>query len=419
MGLHFPPHNLCPAMMRAVAAAARRVPMVVRSLALPSRSAPQVRALATHAAMRSAASSPAQPSTAVAPAAVRYWLYGCSATVFGMIVLGGVTRLTESGLSMTHWSLAGEHLPRNAAEWDAEFERYKDSPEYELLNRGMSVDEFKRIFMYEYSHRMLGRFIGVAFALPLGYFWLRGRLTPQLKRNLSLILVALGGQGLLGWYMVKSGLKGHYDPSKGAPPRVSQYRLAAHLSSALVIYSAMLWNALALTGAPTSVAAATSVGAKALGKLRFAGLGVLGLVATTIVSGAFVAGLDAGLIYNEFPMMGTSLVPEGYLRDGLRSIFEHDATVQFDHRVLALASTMWIGHLWGITRKMPLPPTLRLAVRVLTGVVAVQVTLGITTLLMFVPVHLGASHQAGSVALLSSVLWLLHETRKLQRVLPK
>lgn len=388
-----------------------------------------------------ASAANASSAAAGSTVAIERWLYGCAATVYGMIVLGGVTRLTESGLSMTHWSLAGERLPRSAAEWEDEFARYRDSPEYEMfacrgkcvgdcvltvaacvcvwlrcsLNRGMSVDEFKRIFYFEYSHRMLGRFIGLAFAAPLAYFWMRGRLTGALKRRLTAILLMIGGQGLLGWYMVRSGLRGQYDPSKGAPPRVSQYRLAAHLSSALAIYATMLWTAMGLTWPEAYSNVALT--ARSAGRLRAGALVLLGTVATTIVSGAFVAGLDAGLVYNEFPLMGGRLVAEdAFSKPTLwQNVFEHDVTVQFDHRLLALASTLAVGHVWGVSRRMALPPRTRLAVRAVLGALAAQVTLGISALLWFVPVSLGAMHQAGSVALLSSILFLLKEARRLPK----
>ncbi|KNC50913.1 Cox15 protein [Thecamonas trahens ATCC 50062] len=349
--------------------------------------------------------------------AVRNWLGVTSGLVYGMVVLGGVTRLTESGLSMTTWSVTGSLPPSTDEEWAAEFAKYQDSPEYEILNKGMTVDEFKRIFYFEYSHRMLGRLIGAAFVLPMGYFWARGVLTTPLKKALLAIGAMIGGQGLLGWYMVKSGLKDEFDASGNAPPRVSQYRLAAHLSSALAIYSAMLWTMfnVGTTGSPPLNAA--QLAPRALSVLRNKSTALLGVLGVTIVSGAFVAGLDAGLVYNEFPLMGGSIIPSDIVRDDLplwRNVFENDVMVQFNHRLLGLTTASGVLAMWAYASRLPLPRPAKIATNAAAALVVAQASLGISTLLMFVPVKLAAMHQAGSVALLSSLLWLLHVLRRVR-----
>ena len=329
--------------------------------------------------------------------AIGWWLLACCALVFAMIVLGGVTRLTGSGLSIVEWRpIMGAVPPLGAAQWEEAFALYRQTPEFQHVNPTMDVDGFKGIFWLEYLHRLLGRLIGFVFLVPFAWFLWRGTIAwRESPRYLGLF--ALGGlQGALGWYMVASGLVD--------VPRVSAYRLTAHLALALAIYAAMLWLA--------------------LGHLRDAGpaprhpthggvLGLLALVTVTILSGGFVAGLDAGLVHNTFPLMGGSLVPAGlgHLEPLWRNPFENVVTAQFDHRVLAIATLVAVLAWWWRARRAGLPYRLRSALALLPLVAAAQVGLGIATLLLVVPVALAATHQAVAVVLFTVVLVLAHGTR--------
>ena len=270
------------------------------------------------------------------------WILGCGVTVFGMVVLGGVTRLTHSGLSMTEWRLQGTRPPMSPEDWEEEFAKYRKSPEFYMLRPDMTLEEFKPIFWYEYAHRMLGRTLGVLFVVPAAYFTARGYICRPLAPRLG-VLFAMGGmQGLIGWWMVKSGLQvptpehgggyGGYDI-----PRVSPYRLATHLSSAFVIYAGIVWTGLTVLREVPLLAASTvsSEQLAAATRIRQLALPLAGLVAVTAASGAFVAGMQAGHHFNTFPLMDGQIVPAGYgaeLRPLWRNFFEHIPTVQFDHR---------------------------------------------------------------------------------------
>ncbi|EDQ92128.1 uncharacterized protein MONBRDRAFT_14857 [Monosiga brevicollis MX1] len=335
------------------------------------------------------------------------WMLGCTSLIFGAVVLGGVTRLTESGLSMTKWHpIKGMKAPTTQAEWEAEFEHYKQFPEYKY-SVGMTLEDFKQIFFMEYAHRMWGRLIGMAFILPGAYFALKKKIQPQLRPVVLAIGGLIGFQGVLGWLMVKSGLD--YDPQGKHAPRVSQYRLAAHLGSAFVLYVMTLY-----TGLLHVLPAQPLQGdLKRLRTFRKLAHGIAGLVFVTAISGAFVAGMDAGLIYNEFPFMGESLVPTdiNVLQPIWKNVFENPATAQFDHRVLGTSTGLAVAGLWAYARKLSLPPRARIATHAMLGMVAVQITLGISTLLYFVPTPLAATHQAGSLGLLTFATWLLYELR--------
>ncbi|KAI0052557.1 electron transfer protein 1 [Auriscalpium vulgare] len=384
---------------------------------------------------------PAKALPVLSAPPVAGWLLMSSTLVFAVIVVGGVTRLTESGLSITEWKpVSGVIPPLTHAEWEEEFTKYRATPEFKLLNHNISLSEFKSIFYMEWGHRVLGRVIGVAFVLPLAYFALRRRLSPSLPLQLSAFAVLLGLQGVLGWYMVKSGLSESFMEQPHAVPRVSQYRLAAHLSAALVLYAGMFasgisvlmdwryahagkWSGLVEGGKWEQVLSNPIVR-----KFRTRSVLLTGLVLLTAVSGAFVAGLDAGLVYNEFPLMGGRIAPPtdelisthyatGPGNAGLwRNIFENPTTVQFDHRVLAITTYLSATALWATTRsaavRAALPPlTTRLATAMF-GMANLQVLLGISTLLYLVPVPLAAAHQAGSVALLTTVIHLLLSLRR-------
>jgi len=333
------------------------------------------------------------------------WLYGVAAMLFAMIVLGGVTRLTQSGLSMVNWHpVTGWLPPLEQVEWDKIFADYRQSPEYKKVNAGMSLDDFKSIFWYEYLHRLLGRLIGVAFFVPMVVFMAKGWITRQLAPKIVGLFILGGLQGVLGWYMVKSGLVDR--------PDVSQYRLAAHLGLALLILAAMMWVAMDLqrpepAGEPPTDASQAG--------LRRGAWGLLALIAVTAFSGAFVAGLDAGHIYNTFPLMDGALVPEGVfeLTPVYLNFFENIATVQFDHRVLAIFTFIAVLVYGWRAARAALTPGQGRAVKALAAVAVVQVGLGILTLLLVVPIPLAALHQAGAIILLGIAVWLAHELRPL------
>ncbi|XP_064418999.1 heme A synthase COX15 [Latimeria chalumnae] len=339
------------------------------------------------------------------------WLIACSGMVVGAVVLGGVTRLTESGLSMVDWHLIKEMKPPTTqAEWEAEFQKYQQFPEFKILNHDMTLTEFKFIWYMEYSHRMWGRAVGLAYILPAAYFWRRGWLSRAMKGQVLGLCGFVCFQGLLGWYMVKSGLE--EKPDSHDIPRVSQYRLAAHLGSALVLYCASLWSGLSLLLPPHKLAQTR----KMLLLRRFAHW-TSALVFLTALSGAFVAGLDAGLTYNSFPKMGERWIPDDLLAFSpkLKNFFENPTTVQFDHRILGVGTVTAITALYLFARRMPLPRRTRMALTSLLAMAYFQVGLGISTLLLYVPTPLAATHQSGSLALLSLAVWLLSELRRLPK----
>ena len=343
----------------------------------------------------SASSAPFTPERANARP-IALWLLTCCGLIAVMVLLGGVTRLRHAGLSIVEWQpFTGVLPPLTAPAWEDAFAQYQRYPEYQKLNRGMTLAEFKSIFWLEYLHRLWGRLIGIAFLVPCLYFALRERIGRALIPKLA-ILFALGGlQGALGWYMVKSGLVDR--------PDVSQYRLSAHLGLAAFIYGYMLWVALGLLR-PRIAAEGT------LPRYCFA---VLCLVFATLVSGGFVAGLDAGFAYNTFPLMQGQWIPEGLwlMQPFYRNLFENLITVQFMHRVLALASLLAVGLLWLAARRSALPARTRRACHWLLGAAALQFTLGISTLVFVVPLPLALAHQAGALLLLTMAIWALRELR--------
>ena len=330
--------------------------------------------------------------------AIAAWLFIVGLMVFAMIVLGGITRLTHSGLSMVDWRpVTGWLPPLDAAAWEKVFARYREYREYKKLNLGMTLGEFKSIFLFEYAHRLLGRLIGAAFFVPMVVFWLKGWVGRRLGLKLAGLFVLGGLQGALGWYMVKSGLVSR--------PDVSQYRLAAHLGLALFILGAMAWVGLGIMN-PERPALEHK-------RLRCWSWGLTALIFVTAISGAFVAGLDAGFVYNTFPLMDGAWVPDGLfeLSPGYRNFLENIVTVQFDHRILAITSFCAVMVFWWRARGAGLGLGARRAVNVLAVVAAVQVALGVSTLLLVVPVTLAVLHQAGAVALFLSAVWSAHELR--------
>ncbi|XP_026886720.2 cytochrome c oxidase assembly protein COX15 homolog [Electrophorus electricus] len=342
---------------------------------------------------------------------VGQWLVGCSGLVLGAVVLGGVTRLTESGLSMVDWHLVKEMKPpRTQAEWEAEFSKYQQFPEFKIMNHDMTLTEFKFIFYMEWGHRMWGRLVGLAYILPAMYFWKKGYFTRKMKVQALGLCGFVFFQGLLGWYMVKSGLENK--PESYDVPRVSQYRLASHLGSALVLYCASLWMGLALMRPANKLP-----NTRGIVLLRRFAKGTGALVFLTALSGAFVAGLDAGLVYNSFPKMGDYWIPDDLLAfsPAVRNVFENPTTVQFDHRLLGIGSLAAITSLYLFSRRMHLPRRAKIAIGCLTAMAYTQVVLGISTLLLYVPTPLAATHQTGSVALLTFAIWVLSELRKVAK----
>ena len=324
---------------------------------------------------------------------VAVWLFAIAGMILVMIVLGGTTRLTGSGLSIMEWApLSGTLPPLSEAEWQRLYDLYRQIPQYALINEGFGIAGFKHIFWLEWTHRLWGRLMGVAFIVPLAVFWWRGWIGPALRLRLPLLFVLGGLQGAVGWFMVASGF--FPDSTSVAPAR-----LVIHLMLALALYAAVLWTGLSQLRPVRGAAAdrTTALLARA----------TLALVTLTIVAGGFVAGLHAGLIYNSFPLMDGHLVPESYasLQPFWRNLTENIAAVQFDHRLLA--TTTALVALATVARGLT-----RLAVRLpflaLGAAVLAQYALGVATLLLVVPVPLAAAHQAMAALLLTASLVVVH-----------
>lgn len=345
------------------------------------------------------AGAPSVPAETPRRRAVAVWLLTCCALVFAMVVVGGATRLTHSGLSIVEWQpIVGTLPPLGDAAWQETFEKYKLTPEYRHVNRGMSLAEFKGIFWWEYFHRLLGRLIGAVFFVPLVWFWVRRRIDRPLAWRLAGIFALGGLQGAMGWYMVMSGLVDD--------PRVSQFRLTAHLAIAFLIFASMLWVAMDLL-APRRSASAAPPG------LRRLAWWVTGIVAYMVVTGGFVAGIRAGKAYNTFPLMhGHFVPPEIFMIDPWwQNFFYNMATVQFDHRLGAWALAVLVPWLWLRVRASIVSRRERLAVNLLLAALVVQIALGISTLLLAVPVALGTAHQGGAVVVFAAALFVNHSLR--------
>jgi cytochrome c oxidase assembly protein subunit 15 len=332
---------------------------------------------------------------------IAVWLLICCAVIFAMMVLGGLTRLSHAGLSMVDWKpLTGWLPPFGSEAWQRAFENYQRFPEYQKLNQGMTLAGFKSIFWFEYAHRLLGRGIGLLFFLPFVYFLLRRRIDRRLLPKLLFLFVLGGLQGLLGWWMVKSGLVER--------PDVSHYRLTAHLGLAVLIMGYMMWLAVALL-VPKAVIADDRL----LGLSRLAQVMAL-VVFVVILSGGLVAGLDAGFAYNSFPLMQGRLVPEGMfeLTPWYLNFMENLITVQFDHRWLALATLLAVVALWQQALRRGVSGPLRFAFHLVLVLAVIQVGLGIATLLLVVPLPLAVLHQACALALFSMIVIAARATRQ-------
>ena len=316
-----------------------------------------------------------------------------------MVILGGVTRLTGSGLSMVQWQpIMGVLPPLNAEQWEESFRLYQQYPEYNLKNTGMDLSAFKSIFYFEYAHRLLGRLIGVLFFIPFVIFFFAKKISRPLMPKLLIMFLLGGMQGLLGWYMVKSGLVDN--------PHVSQYRLTAHLGLAVLIYGYMLWVALDLLQ-PRETPSSKGWG-------RNFSIVIPAFVFVTMLSGGFVAGLKAGLVYNTFPLMAGEWIPPGLFSQvpSWRNFFENVTTVQFDHRVLAMTLFLVLTVFGILALRVGRPLGSRASLYLLLAVLLLQVSLGISTLLLRVPVTLAASHQGGALLLLTMSIFVAHQFRR-------
>ena len=331
--------------------------------------------------------------------AVRLWLFTAAAMIFLTLVVGGATRLTESGLSIVEWKpVTGVLPPASDDAWQDEFRKYQAIPQYRELNRGMTLDAFKVIYWWEWSHRVLARLTGVVFLLPFLVFLWRGAIPQGLRARLWMILGAGAALGAVGWWMVSSGLK------QGVS--VSQYRLAFHLTLACVIYASILWTAQQLAPRASSEMPA---------RLRIEAFAIAILLLFQIYLGALVAGLDAGLVYNTWPLIDGTVMPSPdrlwFIQPAWRNVFENTLTVQFDHRMTAYA--IWLlaifhaGDAWRVERE-----TGRAAI--LAGAVTLQAALGVVTLLYQAPLALALAHQVLAIAVLT--IAVLHAERLSHRV---
>jgi cytochrome c oxidase assembly protein subunit 15 len=335
--------------------------------------------------------------------AIRIWLYTVAALIFAMVMIGGATRLTESGLSIVEWKpVTGALPPMSEAAWQVEFEKYKTIPQYQQVNRGMSLSEFKEIFWWEWGHRLMGRLIGAAFLLPFLFFLAKGWIGQGLRGRLWFIFALGALQGAIGWWMVASGLTERVN--------VSQYRLAVHLTLALVLFAAVLWTALKLEDRePVEVPS----------RIRNGAIGLLVLVMVQTYLGALVAGLRAGLTYNTWPLIDGRFIPDAAslfaASPAWRNLFENTLTVQFNHRMVAYALLV-CAVLHAIDAVSAARRVAPLAVALAIGI-ALQAIVGIMTLLHAVPISLGLAHQGGAVIVLA--LAVMHaQAMAVRRVLP-
>lgn len=338
------------------------------------------------------------PTSALRPVVI--WLIVCAALVFAMVILGGLTRLTQSGLSMVEWRpVTGWLPPLDQAGWMSAFEDYKRFPEYQKINRGMSLDEFKSIFWFEFLHRLLGRTVGLVFLLPFLFFAVTRRINGSLAIRLVGIFVLGGVQGGVGWWMVASGLVDH--------PDVSHYRLAVHLGLAVLIYGALLWTVLNIHFE------GLALGEQARPRHHRGALACLAAIFLTLLSGALVAGLDAGFAYNTFPTMNGMWIPDGImaLSPWYANFTENTITVQFDHRWLASATAAGVLALWWTERSRQRTGFAEFSIHFLVVAVIAQFALGVATVILVVPVPVAAAHQAGAMVLFTAALFAAYALR--------
>ncbi|CAK9440187.1 uncharacterized protein LODBEIA_P42870 [Lodderomyces beijingensis] len=407
------------------------------SVAQSSTPAP-AKAISTSSSIKTAARLP--PPPVVPPKSVGYWLVGTSTLIFGIVVLGGLTRLTESGLSITEWKpVTGALPPMNEQDWIDEFNKYQDSPEFKQLNSHLTLEEFKFIFFMEWSHRLVGRGIGLFFILPAIVFWTRNKFTPRLTRRVVGLTGLLGLQGAIGWWMVKSGLDEEQLAERKSKPTVSQYRLTTHLGAAFLMYLGVLYTAFEIlnenklikmvqTGKENvAQKVMAQLESPALKRTKIIAAGLLALTFVTAMSGGMVAGLDAGLIYNTFPHMGDDWIPhpnelmspmfarkEDLSDLWWRNCLENPTTVQLIHRILATSTffAIFAGHMYCNRQKAIIPRAANNSMKTMMGFVTLQVALGITTLIYLVPIPLAAAHQAGALALLTTALAFTAKLKK-------
>ena len=337
--------------------------------------------------------------------AMAWWLVTCAAMVFAMVVLGGATRLTESGLSMVEWKPLTILPPLTENQWQAEFRNYQQYPEFLTKNAWMTVNDFRGIYWLEYTHRLWGRLIGAAFLLPFLWYLARRAVDERLAWKLGGLFVLGGLQGGLGWFMVASGLESR--------PDVSQYRLAAHLLTAFILYAFIIWVALDLFRSRQR-RQEEPPGDVALSRLA---LGIVAAILLVVTAGAFVAGLDAGLTYNTFPLMDGRVVPAGLFAQSpwYMNFFDNVITVQFTHRLLAIALVIFVTVSWLRARRTNMTQRGRRLMNALLVMVIVQAGLGILTLLLVVPVPLALAHQTGALILLTLAVCLAHDVRNAPR----
>ena len=329
---------------------------------------------------------------------VRFWLYGVAALIALMVIVGGITRLTDSGLSIVEWRpVTGTVPPLSENAWAAEFEKYKTSSEYELVNKGMTLNEFKRIYWWEWAHRLLGRVIGAAFLLPLLLFQFRGWIEPGIKWRLWLIFALGALQGGIGWWMVASGLVGRVD--------VAQERLSIHLTMACLILIAVVWTARRL--APVTSVASAAVASAIPRRLAWTAVTILSLLVVQIALGGLVAGLKAGFVYNTWPLIDGALIPARerlfLLAPAWANLIDNHLAVQFTHRMVAyLLVTLAVFH----AADCAYHNEGRVSAIALAALLLLQATLGVTALLWHVPMLLALAHQ--SVAIVTLVTATVH-----------
>ena len=327
---------------------------------------------------------------------VQFWLITCCIFVFIMVFIGGLTRLTDSGLSIVEWNIfSGIFPPLTNNDWLELFDKYKQFPEYKLVNKNINLYDFKFIFWMEYIHRMWGRLIFLIFLIPLIIFVKKKYISDKLKKHLVIILLLILFQGLFGWYMVKSGLINE--------PDVSHYRLSIHLLLAFIIYGYLLSLTFSIYSQKNNKKIITNK------SFYIMNLVLIFLILITVFSGGMVAGLDAGLVYNTFPLMGDRFIPLDILEIKPKYInfFENPVTVQFDHRILGLTTFTLIILIWFYARLMNFNSNIKTKTNILLIVVLIQVCLGITTLLSYVAIHAAIVHQLGSLVLFTISIWIL------------